>query len=480
MKLELLLAHADDQRPVLDHGLPPDSIAHAGTPTRSTGNHFRYDAGDPDALPDQRWGLVVPEGPEGARLLGVIEPLRLARQRAQKDATVRVYHVPSGMSAQEASRWKQQVYWDESVPEEDLPRYLLILGDLDQVSLDLQQILSADTYVGRLAFADEQAYACYVDKVLRSEREPQATAARSLFYTVRDGTAATTVGHHALMAPIRQRCLDGVAKGGFRASEVLEVEGLEPTSIHTLLEQAARPEPTVLFSMSHGLGAPRAGWKSLDEQRALQGAMSLGSGQKLTAADITGRPFLPGGVWFFLACYGAGTPASSAYAHWLQRLKAEGMFPGRVDSVLASLPKSGERPFVASLPQAVLANPEGPLAVIGHVDLAWTYSFQDMDLSSRSRPSRFQHVFKALVDGKRVGLGHRELFRFFAEASLDLTALVDAEEARAARGVLLPEDPGRRIEKAHLWMLRQDLAGYMLLGDPAARLRVSPQSDPPH
>jgi hypothetical protein len=33
-----------------------------------------------------------------------------------------------------------------------------------------------------------------------------------------------------------------------------------------------------------------------------------------------------------------------------------------------------------------------------------------------------------------------------------------------------PPDPKRTIEKANLWMLRQDLAGYILLGDPAARL----------
>jgi hypothetical protein len=34
------------------------------------------------------------------------------------------------------------------------------------------------------------------------------------------------------------------------------------------------------------------------------------------------------------------------------------------------LPGERTRPFIAALPKAVLANPEGPLAVMGHEDLA--------------------------------------------------------------------------------------------------------------
>jgi hypothetical protein len=477
MDLELFLAHADDLRPVLDTGLPPDTAALAPKPPETGAvKDFRYDSSDPDSLPDQRWGLIVPEGPEGDRLLGLVEPLRLSRQRAQDDRPVRIYRVPAEMSAEQASRWEQQVYWDESVPEEDVPRYLLMLGDLDRMPLELQHTLGDSSYVGRLAFGDDRGYESYVDKVLRSELAPPTdTAARSLFYTVRDGTAATTIGYRALMTPSLERSRERKEKGEFRAREIVEIEGLDPASMDALLEQAARPDPSVLFSMSHGLGMPRSGWKSESEQRALQGAMSIGGGRRLTGADLTSRPFLPGGAWFFLACFGAGTPASSAYAHWLKSLKDAGRFSGKVDAVLASLPRPGDRPFVAALPQAVLANPEGPLAVIGHIDLAWTYSFQDMGAVTRNRALRFQHIFKALVDGKRVGLASHQLLRFFSEASNDLSAIWNAEEAAAFRGAPLPEDADRKAAKANLWMLRQDLAGYILLGDPAARLPLSPR-----
>lgn len=471
MNLELLLAHADDSAPVLSEGLPLDAAASAPRPVEQQGpSYLRYDSADPSSLPEQRWGIVAPEGPEGDRLLALVEPLRKARQEGQGGAPVRVYRVPAEMSAEAAARWKSDVYWDEAVPEEDLPRYLLVLGDADRVSLELQQILASDVFTGRLAFNDDRGYESYVDKVLRWERNPSEEArARALFYTVHDGTAATSVGYSALMTPSLALSRERSARGTFHAKDILEIGEESGGSGESLFEEARSRSPAVLFSISHGLGAPRRGWKSADEQRALQGAMSLGSSARVAGEDLVSRPFLPGGFWFFLACYGAGTPGRSAYRHWLEGLRAAGSFGGKVDSVLAGLPGPGARPFVASLPQAVLANPDGPLAVIGHLDLAWTYAFQDLGPVTRSRPSRFQGVFRSIVGGARAGVAHAELMRFFTEASVELSVLHD-EDARAADRAL---DDAERTRRANLWMLRQDLAGYVLLGDPAVRLPIS-------
>ncbi|WP_437670478.1 hypothetical protein [Sorangium sp. So ce131] len=470
MNLELLLAHADDHRPVLAEGIPPAALSAAPRPEEvPLPTHLRYDAADPESLPDQRWGVIAPEGPAGDRLLGAVAPLCQARREAQGGADVRVYRVPAGMGPADAARWKEEVYWDKSVREEDLPRYLLILGDADQVSWDLQLRLASDTFIGRVAFAGEGGYAAYADKVLRWERAEAAAAARAVFLTVRDGTAATTLGHEALMKPTLELASARKAEGAFPASEIVAVGEDVPSPLDALLEHAARREPGMLFTISHGVGAPRGGWRSLAEQRALQGAMALGLGQRLAAEDLRSRPFLPGGVWFFLACYGAGTPSVSAYRHWLERMRAAGQYAGRVDAVLAGLPVGSAPPFVAALPQAALENPDGPLAVIGHVDLAWTYSFQDAGAPSGSRPARFQGIFRALADGGRAGVAHHQLLRFFAEASVELTTL-DNEEARAGAAAASGAELGR---KAHLWMLRNDLAGYVLLGDPAARLPIA-------
>ncbi|WP_437994960.1 hypothetical protein WMF26_26525 [Sorangium sp. So ce185] len=472
--IELLLCHADDQRPVLEEGLPLESAADEPQPGGEELIHdFADFSDDPNDLSLQRWSVIAPEGPAGDALLALVEPLIRKREQDQ-GAPVVPYRVPAGMDADAAIRWSKSVYHDESVALEDLPRYLLVLGDLDEVSLELQQAMAGEALVGRLVSRSAAGYAAYVDKLLSSERAPPREArARALFFTAQDGTAATTIGHRALVAPSVARCRDTRQRGGFKARDIEEIgfDGAEAAR-SALLEQLGRPEPSMLFTMSHGLGAPRRGWTSADEQRAVQGAMSLGSGVRIAAEDLGDRPFLPGGIWFFLACYGGGTPAASAYHHWLARLRDAGGFGGRVDGVLAGLPRPGDRPFIAALPQAALASPRGPLAVMAHIDLAWTYSFQDMGPDGKDRASRFEGVFSSLVKGARVGNSYNELLRYLGNANHELAAMYNQEARAETAGKPLAPDQGRAKRRANLWMLREDLAGYVLLGDPAARLAI--------
>jgi hypothetical protein len=472
MDFELLLTHADDQRPVLEEALPLDAASHQPRPPQeNTSGKELDDAGaDPNSLPDQRWGVVAPEGPSGDRLLALIEPLRRLRE-AEQGAPARVYRVPPGLDGMQAARWKDTVLRDEAELETEQPGYLLLLGDIDSVSLELQQVLGSDGFAGRLAFTSDDGYAAYVDKVLRWSRSPSPVRrARALLFTAQDGTPATTVGYEALMAPSLENLRKLRELGSLSAESLAELGEPASWSVQQLLAQVASPQPAVLFTMSHGLGAPRRGWSSVDEQRARQGAMSLGGEGTLEASALASTPFLPGGLWFFLACFGAGTPSRSAYFPWLSRLREAGEYPGRLDRLLAALPREGERPFVAALPQAVLANPQGPLAVIGHSDLAWTYSFQDLGRAARNRPSRFLGMLRTLVEGRRAGAGLRALLRFFNETNTELTTLYDHEESARLAGRGSPVDS---VERAHLWMLRQDLAGYILLGDPAVRLPLA-------
>jgi hypothetical protein len=474
MGFELLLTHADDQRPVLGESLPLDAASTQPRPAELPSGKDLIDPGvDPNSLPDQRWGVVVPEGPLGDRLLALIEPLRRLREEEQ-GAPARVYRVKPDLDAMQAVRWKDAVLRDETEFETEQPGYLLLLGDFDHVSLELQQVLGSDGFAGRLAFSSDAGYEAYVDKVLRWSREhSRASAGRALLFTAHDGTAATTVGYRALMAPSLESLRKLREMGSLSAESLAELGEPENWSVRQLLAQVASPQPSVLFTMSHGLGAPRGGWRSVDEQRARQGAMSLGGEGTLDASALASTPFLPGGIWFFLACFGAGTPARSAYYPWLAQLREVGMYPGRLEHLLAALPREGERPFVAALPQAVLANPQGPLAVVGHVDLAWTYSFQDLGRVARNRPSRFQGLLRTLLEGRRAGVGLSALLRFFNEANTELTTLYDHEESARLAGRDSSVDSA---ERAHLWMLRQDLFGYILLGDPAVRLPLTPPS----
>ncbi|MFP2925543.1 hypothetical protein ACLESO_10050 [Pyxidicoccus sp. 3LG] len=462
MTLELLLAHADEDR----KGLPEESLRGAPKPAEVEQPDTLWDAtGNPNDLHLQRWGLVVPKGPRGDALLALVEPLRRRRQASQGDAPVFIYRVPPEMDGPRAARWKKEVFRHEGMANADRPRYLLLLGDLHEVPLELQQALATDAFVGRLAFASDAGYAAYVDKVLRWEdAAPSESRARMLFYTARDGTSATELGHRVLVAPSAAACRKRQELHSFPHADLVSLGDDGAVSLSSLLDHAADRRPGVLFTLSHGRGRPASGWARPEARLEHQGELKLPDGSFLPASELASRPFLPGGIWFSFACFSAGTPARSSYAHWLRQLPESDPNARRG---LEALPRQGERPFVSSLPQAALANPEGPLAVMGHVDLAWSHSFSDR---GRGTPSRFIELLKELAGGSRAGVAFLSLMQVLCDTSSELTELYNLEAQERTYGLPSTIDP---LERARLWMARQDLANYILLGDPAVRLSLA-------
>jgi hypothetical protein len=464
--LHLLLSHADSGEPTLPEGLPDGALTGA---TDDAGGEaapepgYLWDASaDPQSLLDQRWGVIAPVGARGDRLLDLIRPL-IKRREQQQGAEVKVYRLPPKMTAEEAMRWKRDTFNTRATFGLEVPAYQLLLGELDEVPLTAQQALCIDGYTGRLAFDQDDDYRAYAEKVLRWEDRPAAVEhPDSLYFTVHDKTEATRAGYRALVKPGLAMAREYRDRGKYPADRLEEHGDTIIPSPEELLGLVKSDRPTVVFSVSHGDGPPRGGWLSSDDQRRGQGAMSFGRDGKIRAEDLPDGAFLPGGVWFMLACYGAGTPEHSAYAHWLMNLQAAGQFRGRVEAVLAGIPKPGDRPFIAALPKRVLANPDGPLAFIGHIDLAWTYSFQELDGGVQSRIGRFLGVQRMLVKGDRVGVALRDLVSGLNDLNEQLTSAHD-QVARIG-GAALPNNLG------HVWMARNDLAAWVLLGDPAARL----------
>jgi len=488
MDLQLFLAHADDHHPVLNDGVPLESTLDAPAPKAPdlATERFINLSGSPDALPNQQWALVVPAGPEGDRLLSLVEPLRRKREQEQGREAL-VYRVDAGMDAVAAAKWIQNEYREAAGRVESTrPRYLALLGGPDVISWDFQQMLAGETFVGRIAFDADTQYEAYVDKVVRLSAEREIPKANALFHAVLDGSRATREGHEHLVLPSLDWARTATKNGSFDAENILDIpmssigSPLDPTTAAgALLRESARTRAGMLFTMSHGAGIPKAGWRSAAEQRDIQGAMVLGRrGDLLTANDIKHAPFLPGGVWFMFACYGAGTPSRSAYFPWLERLHALGFLGKSAEHVMAALPRAGEPPFVAALPRAALANPDGPLGFVGHVDLAWSWGFQDYDVTPtgfalKNRADRFQSILQAFANGHRFGVAHHELVKFFRSANAGLTAEYDDLEQKKLASPGFVEDRATQIRRANLWMQRQDLSAYVLLGDPAARLPIT-------
>jgi hypothetical protein len=468
-ELGLLLADAQELRPTLATGLPEDTAGGAPRPEKVPrgvdGLKLEQPGADPNDLSLQRWGLIVPDSPVGKERLAAISQLCALREQEQ-GSPPRVYECPAGMSLEAAVRFRRDKWLAEK--ERERPKYLLVLGDLDEVSLEVQHVFTGGAFVGRLHAADLDGYAEYARKVVRWTHEPtEDDLPEARFFVADDGTTATAQALTFLVEPCLQ--LAGDAER-FPAAAV--TGPLHAAGARDFLTAGDTRRPAVLLSVSHGLGRPRKGWKSYDAQRRLQGSLLVGSAlgdeRVLAPEDLRRTPFLPGGFWFCLACFGAGTPAQSSFHAWIKQLAEPGELRAQVAHVLESLPREGEAPFLAATPQAALANPEGPLAVVAHVDLAWTFSFLDPEQSQA--PDRAMRIFSALevmARGSRAGVALAALRRAYLEVNDELLSDYQAEEDARADGRPSPIDPRRR---ANAFMLRNDLRGYVLLGDPAVRL----------
>src|SRR5262245_30988668 len=177
-RFDLLLAQASTGRPALAAGLSEKALQSPPRPRKAPRGDdaplWRDAIGNPNDLASQSWGIVAPEGPEGDRLLEAIAPLRRLRE-AQQGAEARIYRAAPDLDARASVDWKDAVYRGD-LAEHEQPLYLLMLGDLHQLSLELQHSLANGAFVGRLAFtledgsSDLAAYAAYSAKAERHAR----------------------------------------------------------------------------------------------------------------------------------------------------------------------------------------------------------------------------------------------------------------------------------------------------------------------
>lgn len=479
MSFELLLTDIRTLGPVLGRPLAATSAALAPRPLQRDPSGLSV-PGHSNDLVRERWGVVIPDTAAGEERLAWIRPLRELRGRQCGMGTddVLVLRVSAGLSGQGARRWRATY---EAMHPQRRPGYLLLLGDLDEISLDLQQELMVSACVGRLCFTtpdgepDRAGYEAYCAKICSAEAAWQdwSDRARLLLYASRDGSAAVESGYLDLI----RRCYFDAREDRQLEAEELRIFGSAEdhqwytrdedgaARERTLLHWAEMRHPAVLLSMSHG-----AGTSNPAEQRSFHGAVVLGeaAGQRRVEVldhQFFARSFLPSGFWFLKACFGAGTPTASVYQPWVEKLWQLGRYgndPRRI--VQAYLAR--ERPFVARLPQVALAHPDGPLGMLGHVDLAWAFGYQSLDegdgRSVQAEHGPYYDVVRAVVGGSRFGPAVASLSERVQVLGTHLATLYgEAAGASDDRALAL---------RAWLWMRYLDLAGYILLGDPAAQV----------
>jgi hypothetical protein len=407
---------------------------------------------DPLRLEQARWGVAYAPGTSPA----VRE--QLARLIAARDG--REFDIPPNCTALDFRVDHGQA--PGNVNPDNLPYYLLIVGPPSAVSFEFQQDLANQHAVGRLDFDTPEEYGAYVEGLLNYERGLAAFPRErrlALFSPVHLADRATELSSRHLAKPLADafsgkqiKTLAGPSLG--YASEHLSGALATKTSLGELLIRDTR-RPAAVFVAGHGLGYP-SGWPA---QRELQGAIACHSanwtgpvaagGQPIPEGVIFGAPDIPDGVRLdglvvvAFGCFSAGTPR-------------EDSFPSEVGGVPALAPE----PFVARLPQRLLA--AGALAFIGHVDRALDFSFLWEGIGSDVSP--FESTLHEVLAGHPIGhaLDH------FNARDLALGGLLSTLLTRRRKGHL--GDPNRI---ASCWLARNDAHGYVLFGDPYARIFTS-------
>ncbi len=478
MKSEVHLLLANDRGiPVLRGGLSARAIERdpaLRSPVRGLRTRLREPAGDQSDLQRQNWGLLVPAG--AMDRLEALQPLITLRE--QEGARHKVFVVTRDQ-AKHVADFVQTEYVSRPIHEQ--PLCLLLCADFFELSTEFEEHLrAAGARVGRIHFAvrgskeceqaDLDGYRAYAEKIIRFNSEPAGPPPTILLYTARDRTSATAAADAYLSRPALAQ-MRRLAAANYLSSTI---EPLRYESSHGSLDRLLNrlgQGRSVLLSASHGVGAS-PGW-SWSDQRARQGLPILSEDRSLDVGELAKKPFLPGGAWFTTSCLTGGTPTTSAFLPWLRelaRLDPPEISEAALASVEACKSTNGT-PFIGSTPQASLRNPEGPIVVIAHFDLAWAYGFTyrlSGGIVDRPEPNAFVDAIRSLASGHRAGFALEQIRSNCSAAMQTVTTKINDALLRAQvskQPIAVPQEAARCRLRA------LDLGGYVLFGDPAARIR---------
>ncbi|HKV11902.1 MAG TPA: hypothetical protein VJ725_27400 [Thermoanaerobaculia bacterium] len=403
---------------------------------------------DPRNLAEAGWGVIFPEDRED-ELREALAPLLALRRSQASGISEGRYRELVHRSSESKARFLARYGVAPGPADPDrLPYYLLLAGSPEEISYRFQYQLDVQYAVGRLCFETPEEYRRYADGVVAAEQEALPVNRRISFFGVSNpGDPATESSLHRLVKPLAAKI-----SRERRDWEVETVLGSEATKA-ALTERLGGPRtPALLFTASHGIGFdpddPR--------QAALQGALLCQDwpgpeamvlpDHYLAGEDLDDSASPAGLIAFLFACYGAGTPVYDSFERdgEQKRIAAES--------------------FVARLPQRLLGHPRGgALAVIGHVDRAWSYSFEWPEADEHLQV--FESALGRLLEGYPVGAATEYFNQHYAELFTDLT-----EEREEVRWGARPDF----LSLVDLWTAAHDARSYAVLGDPAVRLGAKP------
>jgi hypothetical protein len=398
---------------------------------------------DPLCLDQAGWGIILPEGSQAEALAEALSPL-LELRRSQ--ATDRHYRQLTYLPGESKNHFLGRYGAGPGPADpEKLPYYLLLVGDPEAIPFRFQYQLDVQYALGRLHFDTLEEYHQYAQSVLAAEKGASDLARRAVFFGVcNPDDPATSLSADHLVIPLADQ---------FRTSnwEIRTCTAEDATKAELARVLGGEATPAFLFTACHGIGFPATD----NRQRSHQGALlcqdwpgptnwkgPILSDHFFSATDVGEGASLNGLIAFHFACYGAGTPKWDEFRPHQEPKGRRELAPNS---------------FISQLPQRLLGHPRGgALAVIGHVDRAWTYSFRWDD--GGRQLAAFESVVRRILGGVPVGFAMEYFNQRYAELSTDLS-----EELEDA------EDGADDETLCKLWTARNDARNYVVLGDPAVR-----------
>ncbi|HEX9733048.1 MAG TPA: hypothetical protein VGG06_13805 [Thermoanaerobaculia bacterium] len=408
---------------------------------------------DPLSLASSGWGVIFPKNlsPEiRENLQPLLDHRRGQATRWDKEFYKELVFEPGDTESKFANR--HGVKTGPVDPAKSLPYYLMIVGSPTEIPHEFQYLLDVQFGVGRLHFDDPEDYGRYARSVIGAERGRHRIRPETTFFSVAvDNT--TRIMSSQFINVLSQSLQSNRPEWAFR--------NVSHGTKENLRRILGGPEtPALLLTAAHGLACK----KDDTQQRACQGAIlcqDWPSASKpcpehyFSAADLDGEACVHGSIVFLFGCYSAGTPRLSNFPEVARRAMSN----------RAHAPNLAPEPFISALAQRLLAHPNGSaLAVLGHVDRAWTRSFGG---SAGRGFSHIESLFKNLLDGHPVGSAMDWMHERFAAQSTKLTSIMNPHGERREA------DPA---EVARLWRANNDARNFVVLGDPAVRLAAGPRA----
>jgi hypothetical protein len=423
--------------------------------TAITGTYLGVvDGVDATKLEEAGWGVVYPHDVDPA-VQEALKPLldhRREQAAAVKEDRYREFSGPDGHRPGERSSdflVRHGVAPGMPVDPDKTPYYMLLVGDPERIPYRFQYQLDVTFAAGRIHFDSPEEYARYAESVVEAEQGTPPSRDVVLFGVRNQDDKATTMSADELVGKLGKPLSEEFGDWSFQS-----VIGKDQATKGKLTELLHGGEPPrLLFTASHGMAFPNGDSRQAAHQGALlcqewpgpfQWHGPISQDHYFAADDVRDDARVGGMLAFFFACYGAGTPKTDDFAQ--QALGA----PAQI----------APHAFIGRLPQRLLAHPQGgALAVVGHVERAWSYSF------TWPRIGRQLQIFDSTLGSLLRGIPLGQAVEYFNDHYAALTTELESLKEDMQFGAA-----ANPAEVSGLWTAKNDARNYVILGDPAVRL----------